>query len=56
VLRLRRRLQAAEAAGDSAGAQIERERLEVTVSRIRLRRARHLGRRPRLRAFAGGSP
>ena len=56
VQRLRRRLRAAEVAGDSGGAQIERERLAVTVFRIRLQRARHLGRRPRLRAFAGRLP
>jgi hypothetical protein len=50
--RLRGNLQAAEDAGDNRGAQIERERLEVALSRIRFQRARDLGRRPKLKSIA----
>lgn len=53
VQRLRSNLQAAEVAGDNGGAQIERERLVVTMARIRFQRARDLGRRPKLRDSLG---
>ena len=53
VQRLRGRLRAAAVAGDNGGAQIEREHLMVTVSWIRLQRARNLGRKPSLKVSPG---
>jgi len=52
VRHLRGSLHAAEAAGDTRSAQAERERLVLTISRIRLQRARLLGRRPKPDVFA----